>query len=246
MTTSATPPPPPAASVNAASVNAAATVGTTGLSWSVVVPVKGGDRAKTRLRAPVGVDHSRLATALALDTVTAAAHTVGAGQVVVVTGDPAIASQVGALGVVVVSDPGGGLNPAISAGVAHLAATDAVGAVGGVAVLLGDLASVRPDDLARALTAAGDHPRAYVPDADDCGTVLLTSTTPGWLTPHFGGRSDEAHRDAGFVRLDLDLPRLRRDVDDAGSLRAALCLGVGEHTAALLAFVMVPERSRTA
>lgn len=256
MTTSATPLPPPAASVKAASVKAAsvkaasvkaaATVGTAGLPWSVVVPVKGGDRAKTRLRAPAGVDHSRLATALALDTVAAAVGAVGAGHVVVVTGDPAIATQVGALGVVVVGDPGGGLNPAISAGVAHLAATEAVGGGGGVAVLLGDLASVRPDDLARALTVAGDHPCAYVPDADDCGTVLLTSTAQGWPTPHFGGRSDDAHRDAGFVRLDLDLPRLRRDVDDAGSLRAALCLGVGEHTAALLAFVMVPDGTRTA
>ncbi|WP_295692853.1 2-phospho-L-lactate guanylyltransferase [Lapillicoccus sp.] len=214
-----------------------------GMPWSVVIPVKGGDHAKTRLQAPDGVDHSRLATALALDTVAAAAGTVGAGQVVVVTGDPSIAGQVAALGVVVVDDPGGGLNPAIAAGVAHLAAhaTD-----GGVAVLLGDLASVRPADLATALYAAVTHPRAYVPDADDSGTVLLTSTTQGRLVPRFGGRSDEAHRRAGFVRLDLDLPHLRRDVDDEVSLRAALCLGVGQHTAALLAHLMVPDRSPTA
>ena len=214
-----------------------------GLPWSVIIPVKGGERAKTRLRAPDGVDHSRLATALALDTIAAAAGTVGAGHVVVVTGDPAIVAQVTAQGVVVVDDPGGGLNPAISAGVAHLVAR---GASGGVAVLLGDLASVRPEDLAMALYATAAHPSAYVPDADDSGTVLLASTNPGRLVPHFGGRSDAAHRAAGFVRLDLDLPRLRRDVDDEGSLRTALCLGVGPHTAALLAQVMVPDRSPTA
>lgn len=213
------------------------------LPWTVVIPVKGGDRAKTRLRAPAGVDHSRLAIALALDTIAAAAQTVGADHVVVVTGDPVIATQVAVLGVVVVSDPGGGLNPAISAGVAHLAAQPMSG---GVAVLLGDLASVRPDDLAVALYAAEGHSSAYVPDAEDSGTVLLVSTTAGDLVPHFGGHSAEAHRAAGFVRLDLDLPRLRRDVDDEASLRTALCLGVGDHTAALLAHLMVPDGPPTA
>lgn len=213
-----------------------------GMQWSVVIPVKGGDHAKTRLRAPDGVDHSRLATALALDTIAAAVGAVGADGVVVVTGDPAIATQVAELGVVVVDDPGGGLNPAISAGVAHLLAhaTD-----GGVAVVLGDLASLRSDDLDAALTAAEAHSSAYVPDADDSGTVLLASTTSGHLVPRFGGRSDAAHRAAGFVRLDLDLPRLRRDVDDETSLRTALCLGVGTHTAALLAHLVVPDRSPT-
>jgi len=214
-----------------------------GRPWSVVVPVKGGDRAKTRLRAPAGVDHTRLATALALDTIAAAVGAVGAGHVIVVTGDPDIATQVAVLGVVVVDDPGGGLNPAISAGIAHLVAHTAVG---GVAVLLGDLASVCSSDLAVALESAEAHSSSYVPDADDTGTVFLASTTPGHLVPHFGGRSDAAHRAAGFVRLDLDLPRLRRDVDDEASLRTALCLGVGAYTAALLAHLMVPDRSSTA
>lgn len=213
-----------------------------GMSWSVIIPVKGGDHAKTRLRAPDGVDHSRLATALALDTIAAAVDAVGADDVVVVTGDPAIAAQVAVLGVVVVADPGGGLNPAISAGVAHLLAH---ATVGGVAVLLGDLASVRSDDLMVALKAAEAYSSAYVPDADDSGTVFLANTTSGHLVPRFGGRSDAAHRAAGFVRLDLDLPRLRRDVDDETSLRTALCLGVGTHTAALLAHLVVPDRSST-
>lgn len=234
---------PPTPLSPAASAAHAASRHPVSLPWSVVIPVKGGDRAKTRLRAPAGVDHSRLATALALDTVAAAVRTVGADRVVVVTGDPAIAVEVATLRVrVVVDDPGGGLNPAISAGVAHLAAQ---GVAGGVAVLLGDLPSVRHDDLAAALDAATAHDRSYVPDADDSGTVLLASTTQGQLVPLFGGRSDAAHREAGFVRLDLDLPRLRRDVDDEGSLRTALCLGVGDHTAGLLAHVMVPDQAST-
>jgi 2-phospho-L-lactate guanylyltransferase len=36
------------------------------------------------------------------------------------------------------------------------------------------------------------------------------------------------------VRLDLDLPTLRSDVDDDTSLREAARLGVGPHTSAVL------------
>ena len=36
------------------------------------------------------------------------------------------------------------------------------------------------------------------------------------------------------VRLDLDLPALRTDVDDDQALRRAVAIGVGRHTAAVL------------
>ena len=59
-----------------------------------VVPVKGGPDAKSRLRAPDGVDRLVLARALALDTVTAAVEAVGEGHVVVVTGDEEVVASV--------------------------------------------------------------------------------------------------------------------------------------------------------
>ncbi|MEO7058645.1 MAG: 2-phospho-L-lactate guanylyltransferase [Lapillicoccus sp.] len=215
--------------------------GAAGLPWWVVVPVKGGSRAKTRLRAPEGVDHSHLATALALDTVSAAVGAVGAERVLVVTGDPGIAALVAARQVVVVEDPGGGLNPAIAAGLARARAVDPAGSV---AVLLGDVPSARSEDLVVALHAAGRHDRSYLPDADDIGTVLLAAAAGARVEPRFGSGSAQVHAAAGAARLDLVLPRLRRDVDDEDSLREALCLGVGEHTARLLAHLVVPDRAR--
>jgi len=206
--------------------------------WHLVIPVKGGPRAKSRLNAPEGVDHGSLATALALDTVSAAAAALTARQVVVVTSDPGIAGQVAALGIHVVADPGTGLNPAVSAGLVDLRHRHRDGPTG---VLLGDVPAVRVADLQAALGRASRHERSLVPDTDGTGTVLLAGGTPWALQPHFGFGSARAHERAGHLRLDLDLPHLRTDVDDEESLRAVLCLGVGIHTARLLAHLIAPD-----
>lgn len=65
--------------------------------WAVVVPVKGGSSAKSRLADPA---RPALATAFALDTIMAALATVGVERVVVVTSEPVVATLVRAL------DPG--------------------------------------------------------------------------------------------------------------------------------------------
>jgi 2-phospho-L-lactate guanylyltransferase len=201
-------------------------------TWRVVVPVKGGPDAKSRLRAPDGVDRLVLARALALDTVAAATATVGPEQVVVVTSDAEVAAAVAQLGAHVEPDPGGGLNAAIRAGL------DASPLAGPAAVLLGDLPAVRPADLSAALAAADGTDCWFVPDAEGTGTVLLGAHEASAVQPQFGSGSADRHRAAGFVRLDVDLDRLRRDVDDASSLGEALRLGVGPNTAALLAHLI--------
>ena len=73
----------------------------------------------------------------------------------------------------------------------------------------------RRGDLPPALcgAACAAHPAALVPDADGTGTVLLTSTT-GQPDPQFGPGSAARHGEHA-VRLELDLPGLRRDVDTA-------------------------------
>jgi 2-phospho-L-lactate guanylyltransferase len=78
-----------------------------------------------------------------------------------------------------------------------------------------------------------------VPDAEGTGTVLLTATPGHLLAPSFGAGSAARHA-TGATLLTPDLPRLRQDVDDVGSLAEAVQLGVGRHTAAVLARACLP------
>ena len=201
------------------------------VDWHLVVPVKGGATAKSRLHPPAGVGREELALALATDCLTACAAGMPRGRVLVVTSDERVREVARAVGAHVVADPGTGLDAAVRAGRdAALARAEAAP----VAVLLGDLPSLRPDDLAAALAAASGHPLAVVPDASGTGTVLLTALAGATLTPSFGDGSAARHEAGGHRRLELDLPRLRTDVDDDRALRTALGLGVGAATAAVL------------
>jgi 2-phospho-L-lactate guanylyltransferase len=207
--------------------------------WTVVVPVKGGAGAKSRLHPPVGVARAELALALADDSLAACLAGVPSGRVLVVTSDRLVRGLAARLGLRVVDDPGAGLDAAVRAGVAAVADLAGVGRAPGatapVAVLLGDLPALRPEELGVALVAAAAHDRAVVPDADGTGTVLLTSLRAAHLQPSFGPGSAARHEAAGSVRLELDLPGLRTDVDDDRSLAAALALGVGPATGRVLA-----------
>jgi 2-phospho-L-lactate guanylyltransferase len=202
-------------------------------SWSVVVPAKRLVVAKTRLRpltdtlGDAGTRHGELVLALLADTVTAAAASAPVGEVVVVTDDPAAADVVRGLGARTVADaPDRGLNPALEHG-AHLATSPAV------AALSSDLPALRPAELAAALRAAEEFPRAFVADAHGTGTTLLTAVgTP--LRPSFGPGSAGAHRASGAAALTGTWPGLVRDVDTDADLAAALLLGAGPRTTALL------------
>jgi 2-phospho-L-lactate/phosphoenolpyruvate guanylyltransferase len=198
--------------------------------WRLVIPVKGQLTAKSRLHPPAGVARAELAHAFALDTITAAAAALPPAQLVVVTADEPTATFVHDLGGVVVTDQDAGLNPAITTGVEYVRR---VLGPGPAAVLLGDIPTLRPQDLIQALTVCGTHPRALVPDASGTGTVLLSALSPEDLRPRFGPGSARRHSDS-CVRLDLDLPALRTDVDDDRTLRTAIAIGVGRHTALVL------------
>lgn len=198
--------------------------------WRVIVPVKGRLSAKTRLHPPSGVARADLAHALALDTITAVLACIPPDHLIVVTSDELTATFVRDQGATVVADPGNGLNPAIRQGIEYVRR---VMGPGPTAVLLGDIPTLRPADLAGALSACSMHPRALVPDASGTGTVLLSAMSPQDLQPRFGANSAGEH-ERECVRLDLDLPALRTDVDDDETLRQALSIGVGRHTAAAL------------
>ncbi|MFC4459188.1 2-phospho-L-lactate guanylyltransferase [Pseudonocardia nematodicida] len=230
----------------------------------LVVPVKPLPRAKTRLRgaADGGVGdlgaHQRLALALARDTVAAAVAAGSVRSVLVISSDPAVAMEVGALGVEVVTDPGRGLNGALRHGAALLRArsggapgsSGGHGAPGGAApgprgagiaigALQADLPALRTELLDDAVADAAHRfatgaTRVFVPDAPGTGTTLLLAAPGHDLAPHFGGASAAAHTASGAVALDGDRPGLRRDVDTAADLDDAVRLGVGEWTRAVL------------
>jgi 2-phospho-L-lactate guanylyltransferase len=221
------------------------------VDWRLVVPIKGGAGAKSRLHPPPGVSRASLACAIARDCLAAACSGMPRGRVHVVTADPDTALLAQRLGAAVVPDPRLGLNAAVGVGIAAAAgaaraaqaaqAAEGVslpdasyGSGAGIAVLLGDLPALLPEDLVAALSAAARFERAVVPDADGTGTVLLTARR-GALEPAFGAGSAERHVRAGHERLDLDLPRLRTDVDDDLSLSRARALGLGPATSACLA-----------
>lgn len=191
-----------------------------------MLPVKHGDQAKTRLVTPPDVDRLALARAIAMDSVAAAIDCPAVQRVVVVTSDPAVRTSV-AGSCEVVTDPGGGLLPAIDAGLRRV---PSVGQP--VAVLLADVPALTPETLARALAACDEHDTAFVPDLEGTGTVLLAGHDAHRLRPAFGVSSADRHAAGGAVRLELDLPRLRRDVDTWSALQHALALGVGPATQA--------------
>ncbi|WP_353814546.1 2-phospho-L-lactate guanylyltransferase [Agromyces sp. SYSU T00266] len=215
--------------------------------WTIVVPVKSLTGAKTRLAPELGpAERAALARAFALDTIGAARAARVVRRVVVVSDEPVVERELrGAPGVEVVPESGPrGLAAAIAHGIAVARAgaesgAGAGGADAAVAVLLGDLPAVGPDDLDAALAAAARHPLAFVADAEGTGTTLATALPGATFAAHFGPDSAARHRAAGFADLvGLDppsiAPGLRRDVDTAGELHEAVALGVGTRTAAVV------------
>ncbi|WP_432986676.1 2-phospho-L-lactate guanylyltransferase [Dactylosporangium sp. CA-233914] len=217
-------------------------------AWVAVVPVKPLPAAKTRLRGAVPeAVHPDLVLAMARDTVAAVLACRVVARVVVICDDPAVCAELTALGALCLPDaPAAGLNAALAHGAqaarrsvaprhpADGPAADDAGDVGVVA-LTADLPAMRPADLESALVAAARAGRrAFVPDLEGTGTVLLAAPAGEALAPHFGPGSAGAHLRSGATRLDGAWPSLRRDVDTAADLDAAARLGLGAHTGQVL------------
>lgn len=185
---------------------------------------------KTRLAGALSAPaRERLVRAMALDTIAATVATPGVDRVVVVTADVPLRTLL-AGSVELVDDPGTGLDGAVRAGIDRATGPDA-----GVAVLLGDLPALTPDDLADALSMASAHERAFVADADGTGTTLLTALPGDALDPRFGPGSAAAHERGGHVRLAVvATSTVRRDVDVPDDLVEVARLGVGPATRAVL------------
>ncbi|WP_221583435.1 2-phospho-L-lactate guanylyltransferase [Microbacterium sp. G2-8] len=206
------------------------------MKWSVVIPVKTTAAGKSRLDLP-GTDRPRLALAIALDTIDAAAKAAHVDEVIAVTSDADVQAGVDLIpSARWIADPGMGLNGAVRAGLERAEQAPR-------AAMLGDLPALTSADLDAALDAAAHHERAFVRDEEGHGSTLVTWRTPVTFESHFGADSAHHHSEAGHEPLDLvAATSLRRDVDTYEQLTAAAELGLGPRTTALLK----ASRQRTA
>lgn len=183
--------------------------------WWLVVPVKDTRRGKSRL-AVGPAERTRLARALAVDTLAAAVAAPGVSRVVAVVQTAVDAQLARATGALVVTG-GSGLAGAIARGLAVAPPGAAT------AVLLGDVPAAEPQRIGALLAAVTGCRAVFVPDADGTGTTLTASGGRA-LRPRFGPGSARAHRLGGLsdaTALGEVHPSLRRDVDTVADLRAA-------------------------
>ncbi|GEP36889.1 2-phospho-L-lactate guanylyltransferase [Nocardioides psychrotolerans] len=201
-------------------------------SYVVVVPVKPPAHGKSRMTGLDDRQRRALARAFALDTVAACLATEHVDAVLVATDDAAFSREFESLGCVTIPDGDtNDLNAALRQAVAEARRRfpDLT-----PAALCADLPSLRPADLSRALASVVPGGPSFAPDAEGVGTTLYTAPYDEF-DPEFGVGSRRAHRASGGVEVGLDLPSLRRDVDDLDDLRDARSLGLGPETAALVA-----------
>ena len=206
------------------------------MSVTAIIPLKPPARAKSRLLLDAET-RVLLANAFARDLIDQCLGCPDIDKCVVVGAGPPEAP------VPQLSDPGKGLNYALSAAAATIPATDSV------VILMGDLPSVLSEDLSLALKIwrddkAAQSTGAFVSDLAGVGTTAVLGQA-GRVQPEFGARSRAAHYSSGLVELHQpELRRLRRDVDSLVDLADALRLGVGPHTRACVVDLdLVPKLS---
>ncbi len=200
--------------------------------WTAVVVAKPWHVAKSRLRTP---HRAMLARAFTLDVLDAVTASDLVDRVVVVSAERGLVPETRRRGFALVVDrpavATGGLDAAVDHGW-HWARRAAAGDP--VVVLPADLPSLEPRVLDGVLARLGELDLAFVPDADQVGTTLVSASCPEALRSAYGPGSAARHERLGLTRVQ-DVPHaVRRDVDTLADLTSAVQIGVGDHTAAVL------------
>lgn len=196
----------------------------------VIIGVKDLNIAKSRLMGVFSPQHrERLVLAILADTIAAVRYIRMIGPIVVVTPDHRVAALAAEMGALAVRDPTSRndidpLNAALIAGEAKVRTQTC-----NCMVLQGDLPSLRPAELTRAINAACGFPRNFVADRHYGGTSALFAFGAS-LRPCFGAKSAERHRRSGAVELTGMGAGLRCDIDTAEDLCYATGLGLGSKT----------------
>jgi 2-phospho-L-lactate/phosphoenolpyruvate guanylyltransferase len=204
--------------------------------YAVLLPVKPPRFAKSRLRDFGDQVRRDLATAFAADTVCAALSCPAVARVLVVTDDHELARGLADLRVDVIPD---GTTDDLNASL-RLAAAEMhrLHPELRLVALCADLPALRPDELALALGSCEGDRMAFVADAEGTGTTAVMAPRLDVFRPVFGPESRQRHLDVGAQEVDgIDVPTVRRDVDDRDDLEEALRLGVGPRTALVTAML---------
>lgn len=183
------------------------------MSVAVVIPVKAFAVAKVRLAPALSpAERAALARSMATGVVGAA----GDLPVTVVCDDDEVASWATALGVEVAWTPGLGLDGAVAAGVAHVAAAGAVWAMVAHAdlPLARDLAHLVPDDLGGSAVLVPDRHR-------DGSNVVGVPAGSGFGFAYGPGSFGRHHAEALRCGLTVEVrddPHLGWDIDRPADL----------------------------
>ena len=196
--------------------------------YAVLVPVKPPAVAKSRL-GELGDEARRdLASAFAADTVAAVLACSMVSRALVVTDDHVLARALSDLGADVVPDATTDLNGTLVQAAAEMHRRDPGLRL---AALCADLPGLRPDELSDALGASMHAGMSFVADQERVGTTAVFAPDLEAFRPAFGHGSRGQHLLAGAHEVDgVDIPGLRRDVDNPANLAEALRLGVGPRT----------------
>lgn len=240
-------------------MNAASGPGCAGDGWTIIVPVKTLERAKSRLAPEFSPGRRRaLVVAMATDVVTACRDATLVGRVRVVGSDPEIARIAQELGAEFVVDPTG--TPTVPSATAvpacfvtedplNSALTHAMAGVRGpVGVVAADLPELSSLLLTEVLAAAARHPHSVVTDHRGDGTTMAFWTGPGDRVNHFGaGSADRFRHLGGAEEIAVDSPRrgeAARDVDIPDDVAGLADRRVGAATARVLRAAPAPPRGR--
>lgn len=210
--------------------------------WAIV-PVKWLSRAKQRL-APVLSRNERaeLVRTMLHDVLTTLRATPELAGIIVVTGDPVVASLAAPFDARVVGDVmEAGVNMAVQQGLKTLGRLPA-----GALIVPADVPFATVDDLRAVMSELGRHPVVLSPALLDGGTNALAMRSPELITPCFGGDSFARHqalaRDCGLGCGIVRTDGLGRDIDCPNDLIPWSGSKKFSLTAALLAEFNVAER----
>jgi 2-phospho-L-lactate/phosphoenolpyruvate guanylyltransferase len=178
---------------------------------SIVIPLKGGPNAKSRLSAVLSpTERLALAHSMAMHVILSARASIAGERVTIVTGCPEMAALARGLGTQVVDDP---FNAGTAA--ACMLAQPALEKTGPILFLSADLPLIQPHSL-NAMTAL-DAAVVIAPDRHRIGTNALLVRPGAGVRPCFGQGSFARHcavaAAANIVPRIFEDPAIAHDID---------------------------------